>query len=79
MNATGAPMSWDLEAGDLIRRTDFHARFRGSGQGGIAPLASSPNVLVFSDPASGAQYGYHDRWEDGVFHYTGEVKWATRG
>jgi len=28
--------------------------------------------MVFSDPAAGAQFGYHDRWENGVFHYTGE-------
>lgn len=72
MNATGASTPWDLKAGDLIRRMDLHAKFKGSGQGGIAPLASSPNVLVFSDPASGARYGYNDRWEDGVFYYTGE-------
>lgn len=65
-------MDWDLAPGELIRRKDLHARFGGNGQGGIAPLAGSPQVLVFSDPTSGAKYGYHDRWEDGVFHYTGE-------
>lgn len=65
-------MAWDLAPGELIKRTGVHARYGGGRQGGIAPSTVSPNVLVFSDPASGAKFGYHDRWEDGVFHYTGE-------
>jgi hypothetical protein len=65
-------MAWDLEPGDVIKRTELHARHSGGRQGGIAPLTKSKDVLLFSDPASGAKYGYHDRWEDGVFHYTGE-------
>lgn len=65
-------MAWDLQPGVVIKRTELHARYSGGRQGGIAPLTKSKNVLVFSDPASGAKYGYHDRWEDGVFHYTGE-------
>jgi hypothetical protein len=31
-------------------------------------------VLIFSDPASGAPFGYdsHDYLADGIYHYTGE-------
>jgi hypothetical protein len=65
-------MDWDLTTGALIRRTALHGRFGGRRQGGIAPSALTPNVMVFSDPKTGAQYGYHDRWENGIFHYTGE-------
>ncbi len=41
--------------------------------GGISPSRKTPNILIFSDPATGAQHGYHDEWmTDGCFHYTGE-------
>jgi hypothetical protein len=66
-------MEWNLKPGDRIRRTQLHERYGGSGQSGISPSAVSPNVLVFSDPASGHQHGYVDGWKpDGAFHYTGE-------
>ena len=65
-------MPWTLVPGELIRRVDLHKEYSGSGRGGIAPLKRSKDVLVFSDPMEGVKYGYHDRWEDGVFHYTGE-------
>lgn len=63
---------WTLAVGDKIKRTDLHKRFGGSGQSGISPSAKTPNVFLFSDPASGEQHGYHDRLENGIFHYTGE-------
>jgi hypothetical protein len=64
--------TWELLPGAIVRRADLHARLGGNGQSGIAPLSRSPEVLLFSDENSGARYGYHDRWQDGVFHYTGE-------
>lgn len=71
-SATGES-PWDLEPGDTIRRVELHERFGGGGQGGIAPSAQTPNVLVFSDPTAGHKYGYlFDGWHEGVFHYTGE-------
>jgi hypothetical protein len=71
--AGSAARDWDVQAGDLVKRTEVHDRFGGSRQGGIGPSRQSPNVLVFSDPTTGAKYGYNDRWEPGpVFHYTGE-------
>jgi hypothetical protein len=66
------PSGWDLAPGELIRRTELHDRFGGNRQGGIGSSAQSPNVFVFSDPRSGEQFGYHDRWDGPVFHYTGE-------
>lgn len=46
---------------------------RWQAKGGIGPSRSSPNVLLFADPATGEQHGYVDDWqEDGCFHYTGE-------
>jgi hypothetical protein len=51
---------WNLSPGETIKRTALHATYGGSGQNGIAPSRQSPNVLVFSDPASGEQHGYFD-------------------
>lgn len=64
--------NWHLEPGDLIKRTELHARYGGRGQGGIAGSATTPNVMVFSDPRTGKRYGYLDRWQGAVFHYVGE-------
>lgn len=66
---------WDIEPGTVLRRTEVHAKFGGNRQSGIAPIANSPNVLVFTGKG-GSQYGYdYDGWRsDGAFHYTGEGK-----
>lgn len=65
--------AWDLEPGDKIKRTELHERFGGRRQGGIAPSRTSPNILIFTAPESGEQWGYFDGWqEDGRFFYTGE-------
>ncbi|WP_117211869.1 hypothetical protein [Allorhizocola rhizosphaerae] len=64
---------WDLTPGQRIRRVELHARYGGSGQGGISPSATTPNVLCFTDPRIGIQYGYEDKpAPDGTFHYAGE-------
>jgi hypothetical protein len=70
----GAAMpDWYLNPGDTIERVKLHQDFGGRTQGGIGPSAKWPHVFVFSDPASGEQYGYIDSWrDDGCFHYTGE-------
>src|SRR5262249_40876060 len=66
-------MDWDLRPGDTTKRVELHRRYGGAGQGGISPSKSTPNVLIFSDPARGEQQGYIDAWRaDGLFHYTGE-------
>jgi hypothetical protein len=64
---------WTLRPGDRIRRTELHDRYGGSGQSGISPSRTSPNILVFTDPRSGERHGYFDHWApDDSFHYTGE-------
>ena len=69
---TRSDPSWHLAVGQSIRRTELHDRYGGSRQDGVSPSRTTPNVLIFTDPASGERHGYFDRWrEDGVFYYTG--------
>ena len=63
---------WTLAVGAKIKRTELHQQFGGSRYSGISSSARTPNVFLFSDPASGEQHGYFDRWTDGAFHYSGE-------
>ena len=67
-----AEASWNLQPGDEIKRTELHNRFGGGRQGGISPSRTTPNILIFSDPASGHFHGYDDRWDGPVFLYVGE-------
>src|ERR1700686_601194 len=69
----GDPAVWALQPGDAVERKVLQARYGGRTQGGIGPSRSSPNVLIFSDPAAGEPHGHFDGWRaDGCFHYTGE-------
>ena len=70
--STGACMVWGLQPGESIRRKDLHDEYGGKRQGGISPSNSSPNIMIFTDPETGHQHGYLDRWEEGILHYTGE-------
>ena len=70
---SGSPFVWALQPGETIERGVLRERYGGSPQGGIVPSRTSPNVMIFSEAASGEQHGYFDGWrEDGCFHYTGE-------
>ena len=62
-----------MEIGSLHLRAQLHADFGGNPRAGICPTRSGA-VLVFSDPASGAPFGYdsHDYVQDGIYHCTGE-------
>lgn len=67
-----APDDFALKPGDRIKRTDLHARYGGSKQGGMTSSTTSSNVFLFSDPETGSEHGYVDSWkDDGCFHYTG--------
>ncbi|HEY4997381.1 MAG TPA: hypothetical protein VII03_05245 [Solirubrobacteraceae bacterium] len=69
----GDPAVWALQPGDAVERRTLQARYGGRTLGGIGPSRSSPNVLVFSEPAAGEPHGHFDGWRaDGCFHYTGE-------
>lgn len=63
---------WDLKSGDTILRVHLHQKYGGSGQGGINPSRRTPNILIFSDPKTGHQHGYHDHWDGGLYLYVGE-------
>lgn len=68
-------MDWDIQIGDVTKRRAVHALFGGQQQQGISTPARSDNILVFTDPAKGARYGYdlHEgAREDGIYAYTGE-------
>ncbi|GAA0236207.1 hypothetical protein GCM10009527_035880 [Actinomadura nitritigenes] len=66
-----------VELGRITTRAEMKRVFGGGPQGGVVPSATSPNVLIYSDPAAGEQSGYFDGWlpEDDergpVFEYTG--------
>jgi 5-methylcytosine-specific restriction protein A len=62
---------YGLKVGEAIRRRDLHARFGGQQQGGIATPSDHPMILAFTG-GSGAQHGYDDGWDKGVFCYFGE-------
>ncbi|HEY3830584.1 MAG TPA: hypothetical protein VGL57_15445 [Solirubrobacteraceae bacterium] len=73
IDVPGNSAGWALQPGEVVLRTLLHQRYGGSKQGGIAPSRTSPNVMIFSEAASGEQHGYFDGWrDDGRFHYTGE-------
>lgn len=70
------PSTWTIDPNQVVTRAQVAQLYGGATQGGIQPSASSPNVLVYTDPAVGDAYGYsYDGWEDKseqVFYYTGE-------
>lgn len=63
-------MQWEIRPNDVVRRTHLHDAYGGQRQGGIATPGHS--VIIFTDPATGAQHDYHDEWIDGILHYAGE-------
>jgi hypothetical protein len=67
-------MDWTLKPGEVIRRTELHKQFGGSGQGGISPSSTTQNVLIFSDPEVGTLYGYNETAGDQTVSFTTRVK-----
>ena len=65
---------WTIDPGTITTRAAVSAEFGGATQGGIQPSARTPNVLLYSDPAAGAQHGYRfDGFgSDGAYYSTGE-------
>ena len=72
---SGQLTEWVLAVGDKVRRRTIHGAYGGQQQGGISTPRSIPDILIFTDPKSGARYGY-DQFEglrgDGSYSYTGE-------
>ena len=74
-NGDGLNNLWKVRIGEITTKDDVAKRYGGSTQGGIAPSRKSPNVMLYTDPSTGAKNGYqHDGWtSDGtLFTYTGE-------
>ena len=66
-------VNWDINVGDVLKRTELHKRFGGGGNGGIEPSAQTPNVFIFtSDSAGKFGYNFDEELEDGSFLYTGD-------
>jgi hypothetical protein len=71
--ADRAGAAWEIAVGQVLTRRELQQRYGGAPFGGIEPSRSTPNVLLFTDPATGERHGYFDGWaDDGCFHYTGE-------
>lgn len=72
---------WSLEIGDVVPRRRIHETYRGQQQGGISTPVAIPDILVFTDPVSGAKFGY-DKFEgvtpDGSYSYTGEGQYGPQ-
>lgn len=67
--------AWHLRPGDEVRRRAVHRVYGGQQQGGISTPKSIGDVLIFTDPESGEEFGYdkHEGLrEDGNYSYTGE-------
>lgn len=60
-----------FKKGESIKRTEVHKQLAGSGQGGINPTRHG-DVLLFSDPKVGEEFGYHDGWDGDSYLYSGE-------
>lgn len=71
----GIDDGWQTNPGDVNSRADLRALYGGSPFGGIEPSSTTPNILVFTDPAVGSRNGYdYDGWDPvdtDVFYYTG--------
>ena len=71
-----AESGWHYLEGDVTTRTDIQKRYGGTIFGGIEPSRTSPNIIIYTDPETGALNGYdYDGWDGAdpnVFYYTGE-------
>jgi hypothetical protein len=68
-------LNWNIALGQKLKRREVHAMYGGQMQGGISTPTGSSNIFIFTDPTSGAKYGYdlHEGLrEDGSYAYTGE-------
>jgi hypothetical protein len=65
---------WRIPLGDVRPRRAVHAEYGGAWYGGIEPSAKSSNILLFTNPDRGREFGYdYDGWDaDGTYHYTGD-------
>jgi hypothetical protein len=70
-----AATTWNVTPGETRTRADIAGEYSGSKYNGITPLSSSPNIVVYSDPEKGTEFGYdYDGWDASgeLYYYTGE-------
>lgn len=53
------------------RQSEIHGKFGGQQRGGIASPKNFPYIFLFTSE-NGEEYGYHDRFQEEIFWYTGE-------
>ena len=67
-------MAWNIEVNETRKRSEIQDTYGGQRYGGIATPTGSDNILIFTDPTAGAEYGY-DKHEgqgpDGTYYFTG--------
>jgi hypothetical protein len=62
----------EFSPGNVYRRRNLHAMYRGQEQGGICTPKDFAIILLFTGQ-NGDLYGYKDHWDDdGIFRYFGE-------
>ncbi len=64
-------MGLPFKIGETYKRTEFQKTFGGQRQGGISTPAKYPFIFIFTGD-NGKSYGYKDKFEGGIFYYTGE-------
>ena len=76
-----ADTDWPIRVGQTLRRREVHALVGGQQQGGIVTPRGRLDILIFTDPQRGADFGY-DRYEgirsDGTYSYTGAGQYGDQ-
>lgn len=74
-----------LAPGEVRTRAQLQPLFGGNPFAGICLAAAEQNILLYSDPASGAEFGYADGWiqgrdpQDLLYEYTGAGQQGDQG
>jgi hypothetical protein len=66
--------AWEIPINQVLRRSEIHRRLGGQRFGGISTPQGSRDILIFTDPKAGAEFGYDKHeglGEDGAYRYTG--------
>ncbi len=66
---------WGIKVGEVLKKTEIHKKYGGSGQHGMTSCLNGTEFLVFHNEKKSREFGY-DKWEgrqlDGTFWYTGQ-------
>src|SRR4051795_8573088 len=60
-------LSWDVEVGQTMLRSELHDRWGGGRYGGMEPSVKAESVFLFTKPGAGHVFGYtYDGWDPDV-------------